>query len=159
MAEGIIPSEGKKIKDTKVKLGDGSEKKISELSGKKGLILYFYPKDNTSGCTQEACDFRDNFSALKKAGWNVVGVSPDSEKSHLSFTKKQSLNFSLISDENKKLCESLGLWIEKKLYGRSYMGVARTTIVLDSSLKVIRFYEKVKVKDHVKTVIKDIKDL
>ncbi len=133
---------------------DDSGKKISlkDFKGKK-FVLYFYPKDNTSGCTQEACDFRDNFSSFKKAGIPVIGVSPDSEKSHKGFREKYELPFPLIADPDKKICEAYDVWQEKSMYGRKYMGVVRSTFVIDEKGKIAAMYSKVKVAGHVKEVL------
>ena len=132
---------------------DGIEKEYSlnDFKGQK-VILYFYPKDNTSGCTQEACDFRDNINRLTSFA-TVIGVSPDSIKSHLKFKEKQSLNFILLSDPEHKLAEAFNVWIEKSMYGRKYMGIERSTFVLDENLNVIKEWRKVKVKGHVDEVI------
>ena len=132
---------------------DGIEKEYS-LNGFKGqkVILYFYPKDNTSGCTQEACDFRDNINRLTSFA-TVIGVSPDSIKSHLKFKEKQSLNFILLSDPEHKLAEAFNVWVEKSMYGRKYMGIERSTFVLDENLNMIKEWRKVKVKGHVDEVI------
>ena len=132
---------------------DGIEKEYS-LNGFKGqkVILYFYPKDNTSGCTQEACDFRDNINRLTSFA-TVIGVSPDSIKSHLKFKEKQSLNFLLLSDPEHKLAEAFNVWVEKSMYGRKYMGIERSTFVLDENLNIIKEWRKVKVKGHVDEVI------
>ena len=132
---------------------DGIEKEYS-LNGFKGqkVILYFYPKDNTSGCTQEACDFRDNINRLTSFA-TVIGVSPDSIKSHLKFKEKQSLNFILLSDPEHKLAEAFNVWVEKSMYGRKYMGIERSTFVLDENLNIIKEWRKVKVKGHVDEVI------
>ena len=132
---------------------DGIEKEYS-LNGFKGqkVILYFYPKDNTSGCTQEACDFRDNINRLTSLA-TVIGVSPDSIKSHLKFKEKQSLNFILLSDPEHKLAEAFNVWVEKSMYGRKYMGIERSTFVLDENLNIIKEWRKVKVKGHVDEVI------
>ena len=132
---------------------DGIEKEYSlnVFKGQK-VILYFYPKDNTSGCTQEACDFRDNINRLTSFA-TVIGVSPDSIKSHLKFKEKQSLNFILLSDPEHKLAEAFNVWVEKSMYGRKYMGIERSTFVLDENLNVIREWRKVKVKGHVDEVI------
>ena len=132
---------------------DGIEKEYS-LNGFKGqkVILYFYPKDNTSGCTQEACDFRDNINRLTSFA-TVIGVSPDSIKSHLKFKEKQSLNFILLSDPEHKLAEAFKVWVEKSMYGRKYMGIERSTFVLDENLNIIKEWRKVKVKGHVDEVI------
>jgi len=132
---------------------DGIEKEYSlnDFKGQK-VILYFYPKDNTSGCTQEACDFRDNINRLTSFA-TVIGVSPDSIKSHLKFKEKQSLNFILLSDPEHKLAETFNVWTEKSMYGRKYMGIERSTFVLDESLNIIKEWRKVKVKGHVDEVL------
>ena len=132
---------------------DGIEKEYSlnDFKGQK-VILYFYPKDNTSGCTQEACDFRDNINRLTNFA-TVIGVSPDSIKSHLKFKEKQSLNFILLSDPEHKLAEAFNVWVEKSMYGRKYMGIERSTFVLDVNLNIIKEWRKVKVKGHVDEVI------
>ena len=132
---------------------DGIEKEYSlnDFKGQK-VILYFYPKDNTSGCTQEACDFRDNINRLTNFA-TVIGVSPDSIKSHLKFKEKQSLNFILLSDPEHKLAEAFNVWVEKSMYGRKYMGIERSTFVLDENLNMIKEWRKVKVKGHVDEVI------
>ena len=115
---------------------DGIEKEYSlnDFKGQK-VILYFYPKDNTSGCTQEACDFRDNINRLTSYA-TVIGVSPDSIKSHKSFKEKQSLNFILLSDSEHKLAEEFEVWKEKSMYGRKYMGIERSTFILDKNGKI-----------------------
>ena len=135
---------------------DGIEKEYSlnDFKGQK-VILYFYPKDNTSGCTQEACDFRDNINRLTSFA-TVIGVSPDSIKSHLKFKEKQSLNFILLSDSEHKLAEAFNVWTEKSMYGRKYMGIERSTFVLDENLNIIKEWRKVKVKGHVDEVIEYI---
>ena len=132
---------------------DGIEKEYSlnDFKGQK-VILYFYPKDNTSGCTQEACDFRDNINRLTNFA-TVIGVSPDSIKSHLKFKEKQGLNFILLSDPEHKLAEAFNVWVEKSMYGRKYMGIERSTFVLDEKLNIIKEWRKVKVKGHVDEVI------
>lgn len=132
---------------------DGIEKEYSlnDFKGQK-VILYFYPKDNTSGCTQEACDFRDNINRLTSYAI-VIGVSPDSIKSHKSFKEKQSLNFILLSDSEHKLAEEFEVWKEKSMYGRKYMGIERSTFVLDENLNIIKEWRKVKVKGHIAEVI------
>lgn len=132
---------------------DGIEKEYSlnDFKGQK-VILYFYPKDNTSGCTQEACNFRDNINRLTSYA-TVIGVSPDSIKSHKSFKEKQSLNFILLSDSEHKLAEEFEVWKEKSMYGRKYMGIERSTFVLDENLNIIKEWRKVKVKGHIAEVI------
>ena len=136
---------------------DGSEKEYSlnDFKGQK-VILYFYPKDNTSGCTQEACDFRDNINRLASYA-TVICVSPDSVKSHKSFKEKQSLNFILLSDPEHKLAEEFEVWKEKSMYGRKYMGIERSTFILDKNGKIEKEWRKVKVKGHVDEVIEYLK--
>ena len=131
--------------------GIENEYSLNDFKGQK-VILYFYPKDNTSGCTQEACDFRDNINRLTSFA-TVIGVSPDSIKSHLKFKEKQSLNFILLSDPEHKLAEAFNVWVEKSMYGRKYMGIERSTFVLDENLNIIKEWRKVKVKGHVDEVI------
>ena len=132
---------------------DGNEPHfdIKDFEGQR-IVLYFYPKDNTSGCTQEACDFRDNINRITKFA-TVVGVSPDSIKSHKSFKEKQGLNFILLSDPDHVLAEKYGVWKEKSMYGRKYMGIERSTFVLDKSGNIEKEWRKVKVKGHVDEVI------
>ena len=136
---------------------EGNEKEFS-LNDFKGqrVILYFYPKDNTSGCTQEACDFRDNINRLTNYA-TVIGVSSDSIKSHKSFKEKQSLNFILLSDPEHKLAEEFEVWKEKSMYGRKYMGIERSTFILDKNGKIEKEWRKVKVKGHVDEVIEYLK--
>ena len=131
---------------------EGNEKEFSlnDFKGQK-VILYFYPKDNTSGCTQEACDFRDNINRLTSYA-TVIGVSPDSIKSHKSFKEKQSLNFILLSAPEHKLAEDFEVWKEKSMYGRKYMGIERSTFIIDKDGKIEKEWRKVKVKGHVDEV-------
>lgn len=121
------------------------------LKGHK-TVLYFYPKDNTSGCTKEACDFRDNMNRLT-AYADVIGVSPDSIASHQKFQQKQSLNFMLVADSNHELAEKYGVWKEKSMYGRQYMGIERSTFVIDEQGKIVKEWRKVKVAGHVEEVL------
>jgi len=132
---------------------DGVEKEYS-LSDFKGerVVLYFYPKDNTSGCTQEACDFRDSINRLTPHA-RVIGVSPDSIKSHQKFKEKQGLNFILLSDPEHTLSEALKVWKEKSMYGRKYMGIERSTFILDNEGNIEKEWRKVKVKGHVEEVL------
>ena len=132
---------------------DGNEIQISLVDYKgERVILYFYPKDNTSGCTQEACDFRDNINRLTTKA-TVIGVSPDSVASHKKFKEKQGLNFILISDPEHKLAEKFEVWKEKSMYGRKYMGIERSTFILDKDGNVEKEWRKVKVKGHVDEVL------
>ncbi|MDE0558463.1 thioredoxin-dependent thiol peroxidase [Algoriphagus sp. NF] len=144
---------GQMAPDFEAKIESGETIKLSDFKGKK-VILYFYPKDNTPGCTAQACNLRDNYEALQKAGYVVLGISSDSEKSHQKFIEKQSLPFSLISDEDKTVHELYGTWVEKSMYGRKYMGTARTTFVIDEEGKIEEIIEKVKTKDHTAQIIK-----
>ena len=126
---------------------EGNEVRLSNYSGKK-VALYFYPKDNTSGCTAEACSLRDGYSQLLSAGYQVIGVSKDSAKSHQGFIAKHSLPFPLIADTDTQLQQQFGVWAEKKLYGRTYMGTLRQTFIIDADTAVVeRVIEKVKTSD------------
>lgn len=128
---------------------NGNEVRLSDFAGKK-LILYFYPKDNTSGCTAEACSLRDNLPALAGKGYAVVGVSPDSEASHQRFIEKHGLPFTLISDTDHSLAEKMGAWGEKSMYGRKYMGILRTTFIIgpDGTIEHIFGPKQIKTKEH-----------
>ena len=132
-----------------------------ELSSVKGkwVVLYFYPKDNTSGCTQEACDFRDNMHRLSAMDAVIIGISPDSPKSHDSFKAKQKLNFILVSDEDKSICEKYFVWTEKTMYGKKYMGVLRSTFIIDPDGLIRYIYPKVSVGGHVENVMNTLKEL
>ncbi|MEA5099857.1 MAG: thioredoxin-dependent thiol peroxidase [Bacteroidales bacterium] len=128
---------------------NGKEIKLSDFKGKK-LALYFYPKDNTSGCTAQACSIRDNYDDLKKAGYEVVGVSVDSQASHIKFKEKNNLPFNLIADTDKKLVETFGVYGTKKLYGKEYMGTFRTTFIINEKgiVEKIITPKEVKTKEH-----------
>ncbi len=132
----------------------GEEMKLSQFAGRK-LVLYFYPKDNTPGCTNEACNLRDHYETLRQAGYEVVGVSPDSSASHVKFIDKHALPFSLIADTEQKLTEAFGVWGEKKNYGRTYMGVFRTTFIIDEAGRVERIIspKEIKVKAHAEQIL------
>lgn len=132
---------------------NGKEIKLKDLSGKK-VVLYFYPKDNTPGCTAEACNLRDNYDALIMKGFTVIGVSPDSVKSHNSFANKYSLPFSLISDTSKRILNDYGVWGEKKMYGKSYFGVIRTTFVIDENGIIEKIISKVDTAGHSEQIFK-----
>jgi peroxiredoxin Q/BCP len=133
----------------------GEKISLKQFSGKK-LVVYFYPKDDTPGCTKESCDFRDNFERLKKSGVEVIGVSKDSVASHLKFKTKYSLPFVLLSDPEGKMCEAYGVWKEKSMYGKKYMGIERTTFIIDENGKIAKIYPKVSVTGHVEEVMKDL---
>lgn len=130
---------------------DGNTRRLADYSGKK-LILYFYPKDNTPGCTAEACSLRDGRDELRRLGFEVVGVSPDSEKSHRGFIEKQGLNFTLLSDPDKKIANAYGVWGEKKFMGRTGMGILRTTFVIDGQGVIEKVFDKVRTKDHFEQI-------
>ncbi len=139
--------EGKKAPAFSAIDQDGEKIKLADFKGKK-LALYFYPKDNTSTCTVQACNLRDGYKMLEKQGIAVVGVSPDDEKSHLKFIAKHELPFRIIADTDKKLVEKFGVWGEKQLYGNKYMGVFRTTFLIDENGVVVKIISKPKVKEH-----------
>ncbi len=131
----------------------GGQISLADFRG-KNVVLYFYPKDDTSGCTAEACDFRDNMQRLASAGAVVLGVSPDSQKSHDKFKQKYELNFPLVSDEERTIAEAYGVWVEKSMYGRKYMGVERTTFLINPDGIITHEWRKVKVPGHVDDVLK-----
>jgi peroxiredoxin Q/BCP len=126
---------------------NGNNVKLTDFSGKK-VVLYFYPKDNTPGCTAEACNLRDNHELLLRKGFAVVGVSTDSEKSHKNFAGKYSLPFPLIADTTKKICSDYGIWKEKSLYGKTFLGIARTTFIIDEKGIIEKIISKVDSKAH-----------
>jgi peroxiredoxin Q/BCP len=132
---------------------DGRTIKLSDFSGKK-VVLYFYPKDNTSGCTAEACNLRDNNGMLIKKGFAVVGVSMDSEKSHKGFSSKYSLPFPLIADTSRKIVNDYGVYREKKLYGKSFLGIVRTTFLIDEKGIIEKIISKVDTKNHSEQIFK-----
>ena len=136
---------------------NGNKISLKDFSG-KNVVLYFYPKDNTSGCTAEACDFRDSLPNFKKVDAVVLGVSPDSPASHKKFADKYELPFTLLSDEDKKVLEKYGVWQEKSMYGRKYMGVVRTTVIIDEKGIVKKIFPKVKVNGHVEEVLKTLSE-
>ena len=127
---------------------DGNLVKLSDFKGKK-LVMYFYPKDDTPGCTAQACNLRDNYQTLLAQGYAVLGVSVDSEKSHQKFIKKYELPFPLLADTDHRLVEAYGVWVEKNMYGRTYMGIARTTFVIDEAGIIEQIIQKVDTKNHV----------
>ena len=125
---------------------------LDSLRGKR-TILYFYPKDNTSGCTLEAKSMRDGKAALAEAGYEIYGISPDSQRSHQNFCAKHELNFTLLSDTEKTMAEAFGVWVEKKMYGRSYMGIQRTTFIIDEQGVIEQIFEKVDTKNHYQQIL------
>jgi peroxiredoxin Q/BCP len=138
--------------DFTLPIDGGGEITLSSMRGKK-VVLYFYPKDDTSGCTKEACDFREKISEFTKAGAVVLGLSPDSVKKHDKFKAKYDLPFSLVADEEKTALEAFGVWVEKSMYGRKYMGVERSTFLIDVDGSILSVWRKVKVPGHVDAVL------
>ena len=132
---------------------DGNNISLTDFKGKR-VVLYFYPKDNTPGCTTQACNLRDNYKALLKAGYIVIGVSTDDEKSHLKFIKKFELPFPLIADTDKSINEQYGVWGEKSMFGKKYMGTIRTTFVIDEKGIISEIIDKVKTEDHTAQILK-----
>lgn len=135
---------------------NGKMHRLSDYAGKP-VLLYFYPKDDTPGCTAEACNFRDDYSAYETAGVVILGVSPDSTKSHARFKQKYHLPFTLLADEGHKVCELYGVWGRKKLLGREYDGVHRTTFLIGADGVIQKVYENVKPADHSQQVLADLK--
>lgn len=143
---------GEKAPDFMVNDQNGDIVKLSGFKGKK-VVLYFYPKDNTPGCTAESCNLRDNYDALQQQGYEVLGISKDSEKSHQKFIKNQNLPFTLLADTELKVHELYGTWVEKSMYGRKYMGTARVTFIIDEQGLIENIIEKVKTKDHTSQIL------
>ncbi|MBN1153798.1 thioredoxin-dependent thiol peroxidase [candidate division KSB1 bacterium] len=139
---------GDKAPDFRLMSDQGEEVSLSDYHGKSDVILYFYPKDNTPGCTKEACSFRDNHLDIKNNNAVVLGVSPDSVKSHKNFVEKQNLNFTLLSDPDHQVAEAYGAWGEKSMYGKKYMGILRTTFVIDKQGVIRHVFENVKADGH-----------
>ena len=137
---------------------DNKTRKLSDWSG-KWLVLYFYPKDDTPGCTIEACSFRDEYEVIKESGAEVVGVSKDSPKSHKKFADKYKLNFTLLSDELGEMIKAYGAWDEKSMFGKSYMGIIRKTVIIDPSGNLVKEYPKVTPKDHAVQILQDLASL
>ncbi len=144
---------GDKAIDFKVKNQNGKEISLSDFKGKK-IVLYFYPKDDTPGCTAEACSLRDNYNSLIKQGYVVLGVSPDNEKKHLKFIEKYELPFDLLADTEQEIANAYGVWVEKSMYGRKYMGIARTTFIIDENGTIEEIIEKVDTKNHADQILK-----
>jgi peroxiredoxin Q/BCP len=132
---------------------NGDAVSLSRYAGKK-LVLYFYPKDDTPGCTAEACNLRDNYDQFLSKGYAILGVSPDSEKKHQKFIEKYDLPFDLLADTEKETCEMFGVWVKKSMYGREYMGVARTTFIIDENGVIEEVIFKVKTKEHTDQILK-----
>lgn len=137
---------------------DGTIVKLSAFKGQSTVVLFFYPKDLTSGCTVEACSFRDNYAAMKRAGAAVFGVSPNPPASHEKFIAKHDLNYPLLADESHAMLTQYGVWREKSMYGRKYMGVVRTTVIVDKAGKIAKVFEKVKPAGHAEEVLTWLKE-
>ena len=149
-------SEGQKAPEFTANDQNGKSVSLSNFAG-KSIILYFYPKDDTPGCTAEACSFRDNYESLLAEGFEVLGVSTDDEKSHLKFIGKYNLPFSLIADTNKKIVEAYGVWVEKNMYGKKYMGVSRKTFIIDKNGMIRKVIDKVDTKNSSAQVLEILK--
>jgi len=147
---------GKQAPQFKLPASDGTVWSLKEQRGKK-VVIFFYPKNMTPACTQEACDLRDHYAELQQLGVEVVGISMDTEKSHRNFIEKKELPYLLLADENHKVCEKYGVWQLKKLYGREYMGIVRSTYLIDEKGKLIEQWLKVKVKGHADAVLEAVK--
>ena len=149
---------GDKAPEFRLPTDGGEDISTTALKGHK-VILYFYPKDNTPGCTTQACDFRDNLDSLSKLNAKVVGISKDSVKKHDNFKAKHDLNFALVSDEEGRLCEDYGVWQKKKLYGREFMGIVRATFLIDTKGVIREIWPRVKVKGHAEAVLVAVQSL
>jgi len=147
------PQVGEMAPYFKSKTQDGDTLSLADLRGER-VILYFYPKDNTSGCTLEAKSLRDGKEELTRMGFRIIGVSPDSEKSHRNFCTKHDLNFTLLADTDHSVAEAYGVWAEKSMYGRKYMGILRTTFVIDAEGRIERIFEKVDTANHYQQILK-----
>jgi thioredoxin-dependent peroxiredoxin len=149
---------GDKAPSFKLKNQNGETISLTDLKG-KSIVLYFYPKDDTSGCTKESCNFRDEFPKFEKMKAEIIGISADSVESHKKFAEKYKLPFNLLSDEKKEVIEKYGVWQEKSMYGKKYMGIVRTTFIIDASGKISKIFPKVKVDEHNKEVMEALKEL
>lgn len=150
--------EGKKAPDFKLPADGGGELKLSGFKGGP-VVVYFYPKDNTPGCTKEAIAFTELAAEFEAAGATIVGISPDSAQSHDKFKAKHDLTIRLAADEEKKVAEAYGVWVEKSMYGRKYMGVERSTFLIDKAGKVAQIWRKVKVPGHAEAVLEAVRNL
>ena len=147
-----IPQIGDKAPAFRGENQKGEKISLGDFSGRK-LVLYFYPKDDTPGCTAQACNLSENYKQLQAQGYKVLGVSPDTAKKHQKFIEKYNLNFDLLADVNKETIQAYGVWVEKSMYGKSYMGVARTTFIIDEKGIILDVIEKVNTKEHTAQII------
>jgi peroxiredoxin Q/BCP len=147
-----VVAEGQPAPDFELRSDAGETVRLADLRGKP-VVLYFYPKDDTPGCTKQACGIRDDWSAFEQAGAVVLGVSPDSEQSHAKFRQKYGLPFTLLADPDHELTERYGFWVEKNNYGKKYMGVERSTVVIDADGNVAKVFRRVKPDEHVQQVL------
>ncbi len=154
----MLPKVGQKAPEFSIVDQNGAHQSLAQYSG-KWVILYFYPKDDTPGCTKEACSFRDSFAALKKADVVVLGASADSAKKHVKFIEKYELPFALLADEEKELVKQYGVWGKKKFMGREYMGINRVTFLIDPKGSIAKVYENVKPDNHAQAILLDIEAL
>jgi len=157
LASAADLKEGVKAPVFEAKDQHGTTIRLSDFQGKAAVVLYFYPKDDTSGCTKEACDFRDSLAPIKKAGAVVIGVSKDGKSSHQKFIAKYGLPFALLSDEDAAVCTAYGVYKEKSMYGRKYLGIERSTFVIDATGRIKALFRKVKVPGHVDEVLAALK--
>jgi peroxiredoxin Q/BCP len=155
---GGLTAEGDKAPDFSLQADDGTTVTLESLEG-RNVVLFFYPKDDTPGCTKEACGFRDAFPGFGKMDAEVLGVSPDSVQSHRKFKQKYQLPFRLLADEGHHLADAFGVWKQKSMYGLKFMGIERTTVIIDRKGRVARIFPKVKVPGHVEEVEKAVRDL
>lgn len=151
------PNVGEMAPDFRSTTQDGEPLSLADLRGQR-VILYFYPKDNTSGCTLEAKSLRDGKAELTRMGFRIIGVSPDSERSHRNFCAKHDLNFTLLADTDHSVAEAYGVWAEKSMYGRKYMGIVRTTFAIDAEGRIERVFDKVNTANHYQQILDAYKE-
>ncbi|MCA9005914.1 MAG: thioredoxin-dependent thiol peroxidase [Planctomycetaceae bacterium] len=157
--ESKVPEAGKRAPAFNLPAYPEGKVRLSQFKGEKNVLLYFYPKDNTPGCTTESCDFRDRVAKFKRKDTVILGISPDSVASHEKFATKFELPFTLLSDENHEIAEKYGVWVEKMNYGKKYMGIQRSTFLIDKEGKIAAAWPKVKVDGHAEEVTAALKDL
>jgi peroxiredoxin Q/BCP len=153
-----IPQKGDKAPDFNLPASNGKNIALKDLKG-RNVVVYFYPKDDTPGCTVEACGLRDSFKKIEELDTVILGVSPDSLASHGKFISKFQLPFTLLADEDKKMCQDYGVWVEKSMYGKKYMGVTRTTFIIDKKGNIAQVFEKVKPEGHAAEVLAALKSI